>query len=65
MDPSLCRYIEKAVHVELRGTETRGMTVADLRGYRTEVSDRPKVKIAMEVEAHRFMGEFVERLSIR
>jgi hypothetical protein len=36
-----------------------------LRGYRTEVSDRPKVKIAMEVEADRFMGEFVERLSIR
>lgn len=63
MDPSICSYVEKAVHVELRGTDTRGMTVADLRGYRTEVSDRPKVKIAMEVQAHRYLNDFVERIT--
>jgi purine nucleosidase len=63
IDPSLCGYIEKSVHVELRGTETRGMTVADLRGYRDEISDRPRVKIAMEVQADRFLTEFVDRLT--
>lgn len=64
LDPSLCGYVEKTVHVELRGTDTRGMTVADLRGYRTEVSDRPKVHIAMEVDVDRFMSAFVDRLTI-
>ncbi len=63
LDPSLCGYIEKSIHVELRGTETRGMTVADLRGYRDEISDRPRVKVAMEVEADRFLSAFVERLT--
>lgn len=64
LDPSLCGYVEKTVHVELRGTDTRGMTVADLRGYRTEISDRPKVHIAMEVDVDRFMSAFVDRLTI-
>lgn len=64
LDPSLCGYVEKTVHVELRGTDTRGMTVADLRGYRTEVSDRPKVHIVMEVDVDRFMSAFVDRLTI-
>jgi purine nucleosidase len=65
LDPSLCGYLEKSVHVELRGTETRGMTVADLRGYRhVEDDSRPPVKIAMEVQADRYLNAMVDRLSL-
>lgn len=64
MDPTICGYVDKSIHVELRGTDTRGMTVADLRGYRDEISDRPKVKVAMEVQSDRFLDGMVERISL-
>jgi inosine-uridine nucleoside N-ribohydrolase len=49
--------------VELRGTDTRGMTVGDFRGYKQETDDRPKVKIAMGVDADRYLTDMVERIS--
>jgi purine nucleosidase len=64
VNPSICDYLEQTVHVELRGTDTRGMTVADLRGYHDlEVKDRPQVKIAVQVQADRYLNEMVERIS--
>jgi inosine-uridine nucleoside N-ribohydrolase len=75
VDPSICGYLEKPVHVELRGTETRGMTAVDLRGYSSARAQlpgyqmvgenpRPDIKIAMEVDADRYLDEMVDRLSL-
>ncbi|HZU13966.1 MAG TPA: nucleoside hydrolase [Chloroflexota bacterium] len=64
LDPSLARYLEKPVRVELRGTETRGMTVADLRrGEHPDDTGRPDASLAMEVDSERFLDLFVQRVA--
>lgn len=66
LHPSLAEYEHLPIHVELRGAETRGMTVADLRRYRTvEANGRPPVTIAMEVQADAFLNDFLDRLGVR
>jgi purine nucleosidase len=65
-DPSLCRYEELPVRVELHGAETRGATIVDRR-HSTCVRGhdrRPKVKIALEVDAERFLWRFAERVEL-
>jgi purine nucleosidase len=63
LDPSFARYQRGPVSVELRGSETRGMTVMDRRGYRDTVPiPRSPVSVAMEVDAERFLDQFLTRL---
>ena len=62
LDPSLVACRELEVRVELRGTATRGMTVADLRGLRA-AGDWPRTKVAMEVEGARFRDRFLAALA--
>jgi purine nucleosidase len=63
LDPSFATYDRAPVTVELHGTETRGMTVMDRRGYHDTVQNtRPPVSVAMEVDAERFLDQFLTRI---
>ncbi|SDN49019.1 nucleoside hydrolase [Allokutzneria albata] len=62
LDPGLAAYRELPVHVELRGTHTRGTTVADLRGYRDTEAQRPAVKIAAELDEAEFLDRMLRAL---
>jgi purine nucleosidase len=67
IDPTFARLTTTRVEVECDGRWTRGMTVADLAGVRRtrwsfgwEAQDNARV--ALDVDADRFMGWFVGRL---
>lgn len=52
------------MHVELSGTGSRGMTIVDRRdtSERSDGGDRPDVKVAVDVDAERFLAGFAERI---
>lgn len=63
LDPSLCQYLDKPIHVAKQGEETRGMTVVDRRHREhADESGRPPVHIATEVDSERFLEMFVRRV---
>ncbi|MDR3661126.1 MAG: nucleoside hydrolase [Mycobacterium sp.] len=59
LDPDLVRYQQATVDVELLGTLTRGMTVADWRGH---WGRRPNAHIGVEVDPAAFFDRFIERV---
>jgi purine nucleosidase len=59
LDPDLVRYQQATVDVELRGTLTRGMTVADWRGH---WGRRPNAHIGVEVNPEAFFDRFIARV---
>lgn len=64
LDPSYVRCAELHVDVETGGGLTRGMTVADLRGLVAPalVREKPNVQVALEVDAGRFMADWMARI---
>ena len=59
LDPELVRCRQTTVDVELTGTLTRGMTVADWRGH---WGRRPNALIGMEVDPTVFFDRFISRV---
>jgi purine nucleosidase len=59
LDPDLVRYRTAPVDVELTGTLTRGMTVADWRG---SWGKPPNAHIGVEVDPDAFFDRFIERV---
>jgi inosine-uridine nucleoside N-ribohydrolase len=59
LDPDLVRYQQATVDVELTGTLTRGMTVADWRGH---WGRDPNAHIGVEVDPAVFFDRFIERV---
>jgi len=59
LDPHLVRYRQATVDVELTGTLTRGMTVADWRGHWGRL---PNANIGVEVDPAAFFERFIERV---
>lgn len=59
LDPDLVRYRQATVDVELTGTLTRGMTVADWRGH---WGRPPNAHIGVEVDPDAFFDRFIERV---
>lgn len=59
LDPELVRYRQTTVDVELAGTLTRGMTVADWRGH---WGRRPNALVGMEVDPTVFFDRFISRV---
>lgn len=59
LDPDLVRYQQATVDVELTGTLTRGMTVADWRGHWGRY---PNAHIGIEVDPDAFFDRFIARV---
>jgi purine nucleosidase len=59
LDPGLVRYRQATVDVELTGTLTRGMTVADWRGH---WGRQPNAHIGIEVDPDAFFDRFIARV---
>lgn len=59
LDPDIVRYQQATVDVELLGTLTRGMTVADWRGH---WGRHPNAHIGVEVDPVAFFDRFIERV---
>lgn len=59
LDPDLVRYRQAPVDVELTGTLTRGMTVADWRGNWGKPAN---AHIGMEVDPDAFFARFIDRV---
>jgi len=59
LDPELVRYRQATVDVELTGTLTRGMTVADWRGHWGRL---PNAHIGVEVDPDAFFDRFIARV---
>ena len=59
LDPDLVRYRQAAIDVELTGTLTRGMTVADWRG---QWGKPPNAHIGVEVDPDAFFERFIARV---
>jgi len=62
LDPSLVGYESLHVEVERDGRLTRGMSVADRRPRRAAHGARPNCRVAMWVDAPRFLDLFLDRL---
>lgn len=62
IDPSLVTLREYHVSVEVSGQETLGMTVADRRTLPSARKAPANCRVAMEVDATRFLDLFVERI---
>jgi len=64
LDPTYVECVELHVDVETRGELTRGMTVADLRGLAAPalVKEKPNVRVALKVDAGRFMADWMARI---
>jgi inosine-uridine nucleoside N-ribohydrolase len=62
LDPSLVRLEPLHVDVEAAGRHTRGMSVADRRARRAGDRSRPNCRVALGVDAPRFLQLFLERL---
>jgi purine nucleosidase len=59
LDPDLVRYRQATVDVELTGTLTRGMTVADWNGH---WGRHPNAHIGVEVDPAAFFDRFIARV---
>ncbi len=59
LDPELVLYRQATIDVELTGTLTRGMTVADWRGHWGRY---PNAHIGIEVDADAFFDRFIARV---
>lgn len=59
LDPGLIRTRSAAVAVELTGTLTRGMTIADWSGHWGRV---PNARVGTEVDSATFFERFIERV---
>ncbi|MCW1960079.1 MAG: nucleoside hydrolase [Mycobacterium sp.] len=59
LDPSLVRTRAATVAVELTGSLTRGMTVADWRGHWGRV---PNARVGVDVDPEVFFARFIERV---
>ena len=59
LDPDLVRYRQATVDVELTGTLTRGMTVADWRGH---WGRQPNAHIGVETDPNAFFDRFIARV---
>ncbi len=60
--PDMVKTTSLHVNVETKGKLTRGMTLADLRPIRENLKQPQNLKVALEVDAERFMSFFRERL---
>lgn len=59
LDPDLVQYRQSTVDVELTGTLTRGMTVADWRGH---WGRQPNALIGVDVDPAAFFDRFIDRV---
>ena len=59
LDPDLVRYRTATIDVELTGTLTRGMTVADWRGH---WGRQPNAHVGVEVDPDAFFERFIARV---
>jgi purine nucleosidase/pyrimidine-specific ribonucleoside hydrolase len=62
LDPSLVAFEALRVEVECEGRLTRGLSLADRRPVRVRGRARPNARVAMAVDAPRFLRLFLERL---
>ncbi len=62
LDPTLVAFEFLAVAVECEGTLTRGMTVADRRPLPSQQKRPPNCRVALSVDAERFLAFFLQRL---
>lgn len=62
LDPTLIETVPMPVAVETDGTLTRGMTVADRRRPSPRRRSRPNCRVALRVDAPRFLRMFEEAL---
>jgi len=66
--PDVVQYVPTAVHVELSGTHTRGMTVCDLRGVRPGTTDSvsapagTNAQVALAADGRRLIDIVLETL---
>lgn len=61
LEPDLVRYRETTIDVELTGTLTRAMTVADWRGHWGRAAN---ARVGIEVEPGAFFDRFIERVGV-
>jgi inosine-uridine nucleoside N-ribohydrolase len=62
LDPSLVGFEPLHVEVECEGRITRGMSIADRRPAQSHRGRRPNCRVAMSVDAPRFLELFLDRL---
>jgi inosine-uridine nucleoside N-ribohydrolase len=62
IDPTLVRTVPLPVQVETTGQWTTGMTVADRRPARSELTAPANARVALDVEGDRFLDLFLARL---
>lgn len=62
LDPSLVNFEPLHVEVECEGSLTRGMTVADRRPLLAQLKQPPNCRVAVSVDAPRFLSFFLDRL---
>jgi purine nucleosidase/pyrimidine-specific ribonucleoside hydrolase len=62
IDPTLVHTVPLSVQVETKGELTRGMLVADRRHLRSDLVARANVRVALDVDADRFLEMFLRRL---
>jgi inosine-uridine nucleoside N-ribohydrolase len=62
LDPSLVGFEPLHVQVECEGRITRGMSIADRRPLRSHRKRRPNCRVAVSVDAPRFLRLFLDRL---
>jgi inosine-uridine nucleoside N-ribohydrolase len=62
LDPTLVGFEALHVEIECEGRVTRGMSVADRRPLRSHRKRRPNCRVAVTVDAARFLQLFLDRL---
>ena len=62
LDPSLVRFEELHVEIECEGRVARGLALADRREIPSYKKRRPNCRVAMSVDAPRFLQLFLDRL---
>src|SRR5262245_33506211 len=62
LDPSLVTFEDYHVEVESEGRLTRGLSLADRRSIAPHRKRRPNCRVAMGVDAPRFLAMFLDRL---
>lgn len=62
LDPSLVQFEPLHVEIECQGRATRGLSLADRRALPSHRRHRPNCRVAMAVDAARFLRLFLDRL---
>jgi len=62
LDPTLVTFEPLHIEIECEGRVTRGMSVADRRPLRSHRKRRPNCRVAVTVDAPRFLQLFLDRL---